>query len=161
MAFELLPFDEHFHVDILKTGRAVKILTRIGRDPERKTQYFAQVGLEPVPAADYFEYYFCLVSVCRGSEEFLWSGLDTPRTISSEDRKKILNIVCSMTRSLLDRVKPQEVMRITRDGYSGDAGLEKHLTVCVVFEHCGYEVRTTDVFSGKRIWMMKRLSSSE
>lgn len=160
MAFTLLDVEQEFHADMLKRGASYSVLVRVGHDHDRQTNYFVQVGLSPVPGCEYLEYYFCLVGVSPpDQEEYYWSGLDVPGNIPSECRKKVLDVVLRATENLLNHVKPEEVFRITRDVDVAGAPLAKHDAVSLVFERCGYEVAQTDVYHGKLMWKMRRISS--
>lgn len=161
MAFIPIDIGQSFHADMFRRGSSYLVLVRVGYDPDRRTNYYIQVGLQPVMGCNYLEYEFCLIGVVPPDrEEIYWSGLDVPGDIPSVERNKILGAVLAATENLLNHVKPDEVFRITRDVDVSGKALAKHDAVSLVFERCGYEVARAAEYQGKSTWIMRRLSPS-
>lgn len=157
MPFVCTLSNEGFRCEVFKEGGAYSIVMRIGFDEGQHTNYFVQIGLEPMAGGD-LEYYFNIIKINGddGSERLFWSGKDVAQFIRGEDRKLILAAVCSATEALLQHVKPESVYRCTYDEWPPERALEKHHVLSRVFTDCGYKVQMSDPFGCKRVWWAYR-----
>jgi hypothetical protein len=124
---------------------------------DEAASYTVVMGFDPLENPSQMEFYFTIYRLSAGSEILIPfnSGKMTKVFVpDKEHRSLILDAVCKAIPILLERVRPDWVLRITNDQNLPEKGLEKHSAVAEAFKSCGYEELPVKDRAGCKTWWM-------
>lgn len=159
MAFEFTIATD-WHAEVFRRGSAYLVVVNIGYDQEIDHTYSVMVGLDGAPVGG-LELFFSIIDADNGNNTSteLFSGLDTLALLTKDQREAVLKTALDATKSLLNQVNPERVSWFTWDANLPHKAMVKYLRLARMFQMCGYEVHTGDVYNGRHAWWAERARS--
>ena len=136
-----------WHAEAFRRGSSYLVVVNIGYDTVIDHTYSVMVALDTAVGGG-VDYIFCILDADNkaNTEQQLFSGLDTTRIFTKEQRFAILKAVFDATKLLLNQVNPERVSWFTWDADLPQKAMVKYLQLARTFEMCGYQVHASDVY---------------
>ncbi|WP_282077822.1 hypothetical protein [Epibacterium ulvae] len=135
-------------------------IAEVGYSSASDAVYKVMVALSPAitqpPHSLELFFYFVRASEEDDSVEEINNGLQTKHIIPSDERTRILDVVCRATQELLDIAKPPIVHYISGEPNMPEKARRKYGRICKAIRERGYDGREVDPFLGTHEWILKR-----
>lgn len=132
----------------------------IGHDDEAKIQYSVMAGLITLPEETYgegaMEVSFEVVEISDASPIYYCDGRETKNFLVSEERRKVLDIVCLAVHTLVERRNPKLITMSTKYGPTPKQALMKYELVSKTIRQAGYVGGSADSYNDLDLWMFIR-----
>jgi hypothetical protein len=148
--------DESFEMKVHKNDLEILATVLIGHDTDNGHLYSAQVSLirlAPFEGPHRAELMFDIIEARDDGSANIDNGLETKRFLIGADRTAALEVICTVTASIVAQRQPDDILMTTSQSSLPDKALSKYGNVSEAIQRAGYEGGEGDVFNGQRIWM--------
>jgi hypothetical protein len=144
-------------VEFVRSGDRATAICPVGYDRVgRDLNFFIQAEL--LPGGGGLEYRFWLTQVDGQTKQrhAHWNSGVVAGFIGAEDRRRILGVLCAISRSLIVQVAPATFYMTTLEPDLPDRALAKYRTLLALFGECGYKIAEAAPYHGLRLWWLDR-----
>ncbi len=153
---DLIPDDGSILIDFVKEGDCLTALSKIGENPDLSEIYFLEVVLQPAIAVGGHEIIFVIL-VFDQDTETMDRVLESERgraKIPRECRPKVHNVLATLTRSVLEEIRPDKVQMHTYETHIPARAFRRYETVLNAASSLGYECGRFAEYHGQQMWAM-------
>lgn len=130
-------------------------------DHDEQQMFFVKVSLwDRKLDEEGVEFAFCILRKDRilDNEVEFYSGLDTNGWFDERTKELIKLKAYGLIVKLVEKYQPDLIYRVTSDRSPPEAALDKHYFIGHFFRYLGYEVRETDPYEERRVWIMRKVA---